>query len=66
MKDVLTRLTRELPRFEKLDFKRPSGFDTKIAAEGPISYQSRLCLQLREKNELALIRLACLKNVLNK
>jgi indolepyruvate decarboxylase len=42
MKDVLTRLTRELPRFEKHDFKRPSGFDTKIAAEDPISYQS-LC-----------------------
>lgn len=42
MKDVLTGLTRESPRFEKPAFKRPSGFDTKVVAEDPISYQS-LC-----------------------
>jgi indolepyruvate decarboxylase len=42
MKDVLTRLTQESPRFEKPAFKRPSGFDTKVAADDPISYQS-LC-----------------------
>jgi TPP-dependent 2-oxoacid decarboxylase len=36
---LLTRLTRESRRFEKPAIKRPSGFDTKVAAKDPISYQ---------------------------
>lgn len=42
MKDMLTRLTQESPRFEKRDFERPAGVDTQIAAEDPIGYES-LC-----------------------
>ncbi|MGO8949920.1 MAG: thiamine pyrophosphate-dependent enzyme [Ktedonobacterales bacterium] len=39
MKDVLTRLTRETPRFVKPTFARPAGFDRAVSAEDPISYQ---------------------------
>jgi indolepyruvate decarboxylase len=42
MKDVLTRLTRESPRFQTPAFDRPAGAGTAVAAEDPISYQS-LC-----------------------
>jgi indolepyruvate decarboxylase len=42
MKDVLTRLTLESPRFQTPAFNRPAGADAAVAAEGPISYQS-LC-----------------------
>jgi indolepyruvate decarboxylase len=40
MRDVLTRLARESPRFETPDFDRPAGVDTAVAAGDPISYQS--------------------------
>lgn len=40
MKDVLTRLTQGSPRFETPAFERPSGVDTQVAVEDPISYPS--------------------------
>jgi indolepyruvate decarboxylase len=42
MKDVLTRLTRESPRFQTPAFDRPAGAGAAVAAEDPVSYQS-LC-----------------------